>query len=798
MDILNHKEQTIEKNSLFSFNQQEEPFDDYLIHFIPQQKQVSINGVSINIQHHSAWEYKSKNESFTARLFLMGENILLSRLQGKMSTADATATYTLIGEVLKETNITRYYYIEDLRKLLLISRQTRNKIKKSDKALEAARISTHLILPHADRTLYTLFNTAYRKNVSFSPTLKAAILECMGVSKTEQQENEAKTPSASSSVDLQQASKEDLIAMVSQLKEENATLKTYQKQRLSHLNSTVGQILWGDHFDFQAPKLSTDDDYFELYQSFSILLKDFQQLATKRSTPKNEAQSSPLLFHTADKINTATEKSHSLHYEHLQTLGENIGDLACLLTPNGIISYMASSVEHILGYTTAEVSGKSIFRYIHPEDTSLFLSSGHSNFFLRDRALVEFRVLKKDHTYVWLEALSTAIKNEEEEIGQIIVSAREHDEKKQLAIKLSIREEELKSTLEGMSESVYVFDKNGLLVTTNQQKNKDYFIEYANDALVGKAYQEIFADSFIQKLDKAIRIVCTTQIKHEFEYTLERNKEEQSPDHYKIFVLARKDISGSFAGITMITRNVTASKRLKEQNTELEKANEELDHFVYSASHDLRAPLASTLGLINITRITDDLEEKIKYLNLMESSLKKMDRYIHDITDYSRNARLTIDLEKIEFKELIDDVIQTLSYHENTGKIDFVVKTENTTPFFSDYSRLNIIFRNVISNAVKYHDLTRPHPFLAIDIKITEKEGVFRFEDNGIGIEEKYIDNIFDMFYQASPESFGSGLGLYIVKEALNKLKGTIKVASVPTQGSVFTFTIPNLTEKLS
>jgi signal transduction histidine kinase len=362
---------------------------------------------------------------------------------------------------------------------------------------------------------------------------------------------------------------------------------------------------------------------------------------------------------------------------------------------------------------------------------------------------------------------------------------------------LNIREEELKSTLEGMSESVYVFDKNGVLVTTNQQKNKDYFIERSCDALIGKAYQEIFADTFIQKLDKAIRVACTTQMKHEFEYIVKREGEEKAPDHYKICVLARKDISGNFAGITMITRNVTASKRLKEQNTALEKVNEELDHFVYSASHDLRAPLASTMGLINITRISDDLQEKTNYLNLMESSLQKMDRYIHDITDYSRNARLAIELEKIEFDELINDIIQTLSYHENTSKIDFLVKTEDTIPFYSDYSRLNIIFRNVISNAVKYHDLTRPHPYLSIDIKITKQEGIFRFEDNGIGIEEKYIDKIFDMFYKASPESFGSGLGLYIVKETMNRLKGNIKVESTLGQGSVFTITLPNHTEKL-
>ena len=174
-----------------------------------------------------------------------------------------------------------------------------------------------------------------------------------------------------------------------------------------------------------------------------------------------------------------------------------------------------------------------------------------------------------------------------------------------------------------MSESVYVFDKEGVLVTTNQQKNKDYFIERSCDALIGKSYQEIFAEAFVHKLNKAIRITCTTHLKHEFEYILKRDGEEKAPDHYKICVLERKDISGDFAGITMITRNVTASKRLKEQNAALEKANEELDNFVYSASHDLRAPLASTLGLINITKITDDVQEKANYLHLMETSLQK-------------------------------------------------------------------------------------------------------------------------------------------------------------------------------
>lgn len=891
MDISNHKEKIRERSSLHAVDRQEELFNDLHFHFTPLPKHIILNGTQVEIQHKTDWDFTNNNQSFSLQLFLIDKNILLNRMKGIMTPPDASQTYQIIKKFLNETKLTHYHYIEDINKLQLLSRQTRNRIKKLDVELEPGRISTKTILPKKGQFMYEMFNKNNRKNATSSSNINEAIHSCIGEIQTESTDKKNTLAPRDQTNDLSKASKKELIEKIEQLEKEKTALKSSHRHRISYLADVLGQNLWNDSSNFQMLNLLPEDDFHDLYEAFSILLKDLHHLqdakhakSTHDLVPAIDRTSALLLtldldlsvlnFNKAFKtfIETKYQKKVDKHqhllevlplsthpkwkdllkkigegqsvqmadqgyfdvqkteynitvnpifnkklevtsialfalpidnkefnnHEQFQLLSEKIGDLVCMLTPNEMVTYVTPSVVSILGYTEKEIIGKSIFRYIHPEDTSQFLSSNSTNFFLRDNKLVEFRMLKNDNSYVWMEAVTTPVKTEEGELTHIVVSARENAKKRQLEYQLRMREEELKSTLVGMSESVYVFDKNGILFTTNQQKNKDYFIERRGDDLIGKAYQDIFADPFIQKLDKAIRIACTTQIKHEFEYIVKRAEEDNAPDFYKIFVLARKDMSGNYAGITLITRNVTASKRLKDQNVALEKANEELDRFVYSASHDLRAPLASTLGLINITRISDDSQEKINYLNLMEASLNKMDRYIHDITDYSRNARLSFEFEKIEFDELTNDTIQTLSYHENTSKIHFLVNKQDSTPFYSDYSRLNIIFRNVISNAVKYHDLTRPNPYLSIDIKITKQEGVFCFEDNGIGIEAQYIDKIFNMFYKASPESFGSGLGLYIVQEALNKLQGKIKVISTPGQGSTFTITIPNYIEKLS
>lgn len=234
-----------------------------------------------------------------------------------------------------------------------------------------------------------------------------------------------------------------------------------------------------------------------------------------------------------------------------------------------------------------------------------------------------------------------------------------------------------------------------------------------------------------------------------------------------------------------------AMQELQEKNKELEKINFELDRFVYSASHDLRSPLTSVLGLLYLLREEVKAEGAQRYVSLMEESILKLDNIIRDIVAYSRNNRAGLQIEEIQLPELISDVEPGLRYLE-TGEITVsgCVKVKAAFPFSSDRNRLVTILNNLISNSIKYRHPARL-PEIELNLERNGQHIVLVVSDNGIGIKEYHLEKIFDMFYRTSDHSTGSGLGLYIVRETIKKLGGTVRVESVVNQGTKFTITLP-------
>lgn len=235
------------------------------------------------------------------------------------------------------------------------------------------------------------------------------------------------------------------------------------------------------------------------------------------------------------------------------------------------------------------------------------------------------------------------------------------------------------------------------------------------------------------------------------------------------------------------------SDELMATNESLRKVNAELDRFVYSVSHDLRAPIASVLGLIQIARSEQNREEQKRYFGLMEGSLQRLDSFIHDIIDYSRNNRLESKPEPIFFNELIEEVAASLRYMPDAFTVELIKEFSIEATFYTDRQRLRVILTNLISNAVRYYNPRQLRPYIRINVKTTESQAILQIEDNGIGIEEEYLPRIFDMFFRAHQESKGSGLGLYIVKEMIKKLEGEIEISSIPRVGTCFEITLPNL-----
>ena len=236
---------------------------------------------------------------------------------------------------------------------------------------------------------------------------------------------------------------------------------------------------------------------------------------------------------------------------------------------------------------------------------------------------------------------------------------------------------------------------------------------------------------------------------------------------------------------------------IKNSESELRKINFELDSFIYHASHDLKAPLCSLEGLFKLINKETDEALRKKCVEEGLKSIKRLDGFITDLTNLSRSNRTEIQPEKIKFKKIITRTLESLKYIPNADRVNILINLEKEIDFYCDKKRMNIIFMNLISNAIKYQNTDIESPALSITIIVTKEFASIEFKDNGIGIEEQYQSKIFEMFFRGTTLSNGSGLGLYILKEILLKLGGTINIISTENIGTSFILKIPNAVQHI-
>ncbi|MCB0497909.1 MAG: GHKL domain-containing protein [Cyclobacteriaceae bacterium] len=235
------------------------------------------------------------------------------------------------------------------------------------------------------------------------------------------------------------------------------------------------------------------------------------------------------------------------------------------------------------------------------------------------------------------------------------------------------------------------------------------------------------------------------------------------------------------------------SEELVKKNTSLEKTNRELDSFVYSTSHDLRAPLSSILGLINLTELESEKpsETMKNYLEMIKERVNGLDDFIQDVIDYSRNSRTDLVVDDVDLEKLFDKVLLTNRFLVNTGKVEISTKIDVRNKVKLDKSRFFRVLNNLVSNAIKYSDLSKEKSFVHIYASKEANKLIIKIEDNGIGIEEKNVEKVFDMFFRATEKADGSGLGLYIAKEMISKMNGSLELESKINIGSTFIIKLP-------
>ena len=235
-------------------------------------------------------------------------------------------------------------------------------------------------------------------------------------------------------------------------------------------------------------------------------------------------------------------------------------------------------------------------------------------------------------------------------------------------------------------------------------------------------------------------------------------------------------------------------KQVVHTMTDLEKSNAELIEFSYRISHDLRSPIVSSLGLLDVVEKGVDSGNKslsMGALGHIKASMTRLESLIDDIINLTKMKLADYPNEAVDFSKLLEDVIGHLHVSKGSDKIKIIVDNQVHSSFKSKPVYLRQTLENLLSNAIKYHDAKKPSPFIKITSRLSGLTCIVEIIDNGVGIPEEYRSEVFGMFKRFHPkQSFGSGLGLYLVSQNVEILGGKIDYEAL-NDGTKFTFSFP-------
>ncbi|MET0759706.1 MAG: PAS domain S-box protein [Flavobacterium sp.] len=477
--------------------------------------------------------------------------------------------------------------------------------------------------------------------------------------------------------------------------------------------------------------------------------------------------------------------------KRFRALIEKSEEMIMLTTVEGKLLYGSPSISKIFGYSEEDVAHKFTFDHIHPDDLTGFLKKRQEILTTPGKSFYhQQRVLHKNGNWIWCENTVTNMLHEPS-INAFVTNFRDITEKKITEQQREFDRNNLNALINNTEELMWSVNKDYGLITSNKafddmaKATSGQIIPKGSNILTGlppeqiilfeKLYVRAFTgETFTKIIYSKIPFEMWSEISY---YPIRKGNE----------------IIGTACHSRNITERKIAKLNLEQQNKELVKTNSELDRFVYSVSHDLRSPLTSILGLLSFIEEESQEPDTLEHAEMIHSSINRLDEFIKNILSYSRNNRTSLEVEKISLQETATAIVNSLHRMKEAKGIHFEIDINEQQSFYSDSLRFNTILENLVSNAIKYHKKDVKQAYVKITGQSDSEKLQITIADNGIGIAPEHYDKIFDMFFRLSGKTEGSGIGLYIVKNTVEKLQGTIEVQSELGTGTAFIITLKNL-----
>ncbi|MFY9310748.1 MAG: PAS domain-containing sensor histidine kinase [Bacteroidia bacterium] len=344
----------------------------------------------------------------------------------------------------------------------------------------------------------------------------------------------------------------------------------------------------------------------------------------------------------------------------------------------------------------------------------------------------------------------------------------------------------LNSIYNGINDILIVLDDDGKIQATNHVV--DSLLSYSGNELYKQPIEKLIQLNDIDTVRNCIKNAYEQDKIQEVGINLVAKDKTVIPVACSFSPL--HDAQNNTTSILLVAKNMSSLINAKNQ---LQDKNDELNLFVYKASHDLKSPVSSMISVMNLLKKSENVSEMQLYIKMVDECITKLNTIISDLLVLGQITYGELECEKVDAKELIDTILESIEFIREFKDIDFDINIEESARFvFTEKGLLRTVFLNLIDNAIKYSKKRDVPSYIRIKLSPYKNGIVFTVEDNGIGIAQHQQENVWKMFYRATAISKGSGLGLYIVKTSVAKLGGTISLESEFDKGSVFKVYIPS------
>ncbi len=376
---------------------------------------------------------------------------------------------------------------------------------------------------------------------------------------------------------------------------------------------------------------------------------------------------------------------------------------------------------------------------------------------------------------------------QEQELRQVFGAVSKEWENQCIILNIALAEapQKLVETLRRHS-----LQENCALLLIGHQHEQAQILEGLRSGADASLFWEQLSPEWLQyTIEKAYNeLELQENFRNQLSNTLAQNQELEQ---YRNFI--ENQLTDRTSELTNIYEQlVTELKQRKILEEELNNSIKELDTFIYRASHDLRGPIASLMGLTNLAKVEITDANAQKYLHMIAENSLKLNKILTTLLEVTKFKYIDVDAQAIDFQELLNKVRYHYMKDFMRENIDFQVQIAISEPFHSDRSLLNSILQNLVDNAVQYSRRDRKS-FIHVEVQTTPKGVCISVEDNGQGIEKQVQEKVFNMFFKHNSSSKGSGVGLYVVKNCVEKLKGEVSFTSEADKGTRFQIFLPSL-----